>query len=264
MLSRAGLVMRPPRPAGIESSDAMCTVTVVPLENGFRLCCNRDERRERPTASPPIVQTFGCGRAMFPVDPISQGTWVAVNDAGLTMALLNRSTDSIDLRDSKPRVSRGRIIPALLACGSVDEALEHCSKLDAASFDGFRLLMVQNALAIIMTSDARALTHEVTNLSRPMMWTSSSLGDAVVEGPRRKLFDRLFDEDRGTWLPAQRRFHRHRWRRHPEISVMMERRDARTVSRTAIDVRSHVITLTYRPVGSPSADDRIFSKKIER
>jgi len=242
----------------------MCTVTIVPLENGFRLCCNRDERRDRPTASPPMVQTLGQRQAMFPVDPISQGTWVGVNDAGLTMALLNRNADQMNLLDETPEVSRGRIIPALLACGSADEALEHCARLDAARFDRFRLLIVQGATAIVVTSDTRAFLHDIVSVSRPVMWTSSSLGDDLVEGPRRELFDKVFDERRDAWPGAQRRFHRHQWRTHPEISVMMERSDARTVSQTAIDVRSNAIRLTYRAIGSPSAQERVFSRKMER
>ena len=121
-------------------------------------------------------------------------------------------------------------------------------RLDAASFDQFRLLIVQNATAIVVTSDARVLTHEAVSLSRPVMWTSSSLGDAVVENPRKELFERLFARDRGGWLRAQRRFHDHQWRERPEISVMMERGDARTVSQTAIDVRMPVVTLKYRAI----------------
>jgi Transport and Golgi organisation 2 len=242
----------------------MCTVTIVPLGNGFRLCCNRDERRNRPTAAPPMVQSLGQRQAIFPIDPTSQGTWVGVNDAGLTMALLNRTADQMNLLDETPEVSRGRIIPALLTCGSADEALEHCARLDAARFDRFRLLIMQGTTAIVVTSDTRAFLHDVVSVSQPVMWTSSSLGDDVVEGPRRELFNRMFDDRQGEWLRAQRRFHRHQWRTRPQISVMMERSDARTVSQTAIDVRLRAITLTYRDVASPSAQDKVFSRKIER
>jgi len=247
------------RRAGIEYR-LMCTVTIVPFENGFRLCCNRDERRERPAATSPTVQTVEGRRAIYPVDPISQGTWVAVNDVGLTLALLNRTTGAINSINSInstvplaewPRLSRGGIIPTLLTSASADEALARCEKLDAARFDQFRVLIVQNMTAIVVTSDGRTLTHEAVSLDRPVMWTSSSLGDAVVEGPRTELFERLFAQDRRGWLRAQRRFHDHQWRERPEISVMMERGDARTMSQTAIDVRLlrlPVVTLKYRAI----------------
>lgn len=236
----------------------MCTVTIVPLdENGFRLRCNRDERRDRPIARPPTLHVRGSRAALFPVDPASGGTWVGVNDAGLAMALLNRTPDSRETLDHAPapRVSRGRIIPALLACASPDEILERCTRLDPHVFDRFRLLIVQHETVIIVTSNARSLTHDIVSLSRPIMQTSSSLGDGVVEEPRRRLFQELFNRHRATWLRAQRRFHRHQWCARPDISVMMERADARTVSETVIDVRRHAIELTYRPHAARHSTD---------
>jgi len=227
----------------------VCTVTVVPFGRGFRVSCNRDERRDRPIAAPPMMHSVGRRKAMFPVDPASQGTWVGVNDRGLAVALLNRTAESIgalDTIDPAPRVSRGRIVPTLLACDSLDEAIERCARLDIRDFARFRLLIIQNARIAIVTSDSRVLAHEVLSLSRPVMQTSSSLGDAVVEGPRRRLFERLFGQQQDAWLRAQRRFHRHQWRSRPDISVMMQRADARTVSQTVIDVRAHSIDLAYR------------------
>ena len=72
---------------------------------------------------------------------------------------------------------------------------------------------------------------------RPVMFTSSSLGDAIVETPRRRLFEELVLAG-DDWLRGQFRFHRHRWDEQPEISIQMARQDAATVSRTTIDVTS--------------------------
>jgi hypothetical protein len=71
------------------------------------------------------------------------------------------------------------------------------------------------------------------------LFTSSGLGDALVEGPRRRLFERLVLGAEDSWLDGQSRFHRHRWPGQPELSVWMERPDARTVSRSVIDVASN-------------------------
>ncbi len=228
----------------------MCTVTVVPLDDGFRLRCNRDERRDRPTATSPVLHRLGRRLAVFPVDPTSQGTWVGVNDVGLTIALLNRSGDPSGSLEPEPRVSRGCIIPALLACGSLDEALERCATVDVESFGRFRLLIIESTTVAIVTSDSRVLARELVSLSRPVMETSSSLGDDLVEGPRRRLFKRLFDQDQSTWLRAQRQFHHHQWRTRPEISVVMERADASTVSETVIDVRLQAIDVSYHATDS--------------
>jgi uncharacterized protein with NRDE domain len=228
----------------------MCTVTIVPYDDGFRLVCNRDERRDRTAATPPNVRRLEHRTAVFPLDPVSGGTWVGVNDAGLAAVLLNRTIDSMTTTSNRPLSSRGLIIPTLLDCCSVPEVLEIAARLDPAHFDLFRLVVVQRMVAGMLTSDGLTLSAETVGVSRPLMVTSSSLGDAVVEAPRRRLFERLVLKNEGAWLAAQARFHAHQWRSRADISVRMERQAARTVSRTCISVTSHASELCYDPLGS--------------
>jgi hypothetical protein len=228
----------------------VCTVTVVPVPGGFRLACNRDERRDRPPAHVPALHALARRRAAFPVDPVGGGTWIGVNEAGLAAALLNRSSDpAIPARRKAPR-SRGLILPQVLECASLAEAIELTATLDACDFDRFRIVMAEHHGAAIVTSDGETLSVEAADLCRPMMLTSSSLGDALVDRPRRWLFERMFATDEGSWLSAQDRFHRHQWRSHPEISVRMERADARTVSHAVVQVVGRSIELRYRAIGS--------------
>lgn len=223
----------------------MCTVSIVPRDRGFRLVCNRDERRDRPAARAPRTVRCGGRAATFPVDPAGGGTWVGVNDLGLTATLLNRTLDPAAGRSSAS-VSRGTIIPRLLACGSWLEAMVAAAALDLRSFDPFRLVVVQaRSLVGELISDGRVLMCEAAPLTKPRVFTSSSLGDARVDGPRRELFRQLLADDEGSWLRGQFRFHRHRWASSPDLSVEMERADAATVSRTTIDVGASGIHLSY-------------------
>ena len=224
----------------------MCTVTIVPSGDGFRLGCNRDERRDRVVALPPAVHRLRQRTAIFPVDPAGQGTWVGVNGAGVAAALLNRTIDSAAPIGKSSLRSRGLIIPDLLDCTSLTEALDIGAALEPSDFDRFRLVVAQNTTAAIVTSDGVALSIELTKLSRPIMLTSSSLGDALVERPRRRLFEQLFAGEECSWLRAQSRFHHHQWRSRRDISVRMERADARTVSHTVVNVTSRAIELRYR------------------
>jgi uncharacterized protein with NRDE domain len=228
----------------------MCTVTIVPYADGFRLVCNRDERRDRPAAAPPTAHRLRDRAAIYPVDPVGGGTWIGVNHAGLAAALLNRTIDSSVSPGCTPRRSRGLIIPNLLGCRSLTDALDIAAGLDPTQFDLFRLALVQRMAAVVLTSDGLALSAETMSLSRPLMLTSSSLGDTVVETPRGRLFERLVLKNEGAWLSAQTRFHTHQWRSRPDISVMMERETARTVSRTSISVTSHASELRYDSLGS--------------
>ena len=232
----------------------MCTVTIVPVGNGFRLGCNRDERRDRAPALPPAVHGLSHRTAIFPVDPAGPGTWVGVNDTRLAAALLNRSTDSTAPLGRTRRCSRGLIIPYLLECASLAEALHRSAAVDPSDFDRFRLAMVQRGTVATLTSDGAELAVEVTDLARPMMLTSSSLGDELVERPRRRLFERIFAGEECSWVQAQNLFHRHQWQSRPGISVRMERADAKTVSQTFVSVTGSAIELRYRALESAEFD----------
>ena len=226
----------------------MCTVTIVPLgDSGFRLVCNRDERLPRPAAIPPSWRCLGRSTAAFPVDPAGGGTWVGVNDAGVAMALLNRTTRGTRRRPGGGRsaLSRGLVIPALLDCRSMNEALEAAQSTDYSAFDAFSLVIVAEHHVAELTNASGPASLRERTLHQPVLFTSSSLGDERVEGPRRRLFEALVKNDGAGWTLGQVRFHRTQWAARPDISVLMERPDARTVSRTVIDVHARGTRLDY-------------------
>jgi hypothetical protein len=232
----------------------MCTVTVVPHETGVRVMCNRDERRSRPAALPPQVHDLGGRLAAFPVDPRGGGSWVGVNDAGIIVTLLNVS-GRLHGFSKKPRRSRGLIVREVLRSGSLSDVLETVASLDASLFEMFRLVVMHRFTALEATGDGvrTAIRRQIT-VDTPLLFTSSSLGDALVEAPRTQLFQRMVLKRRSGWLRGQARFHRHLWPSRPEISVCMERDDALTVSRTVVDVTGARRSLLYEaPVTSSSS-----------
>src|SRR5688572_27675272 len=232
----------------------MCTVTVVPHQTGIRVMCNRDERRSRPAAVPPQVHDLGGRLAAFPVDPRGGGSWVGVNDAGIVVTLLNVSGLSHS-SSKEPRQSRGLIVREVLRCASLSHVVETVARLEGSLFEMFRLVAMHRLTAVEATSDGvRTEIRRPITLDRPLLFTSSSLGDALVEAPRRQLFERMVVERRSGWLRGQFRFHRHQWPSRPEISVRMEREDALTVSRTFVEVTRDRRSLLYEaPVTANSS-----------
>ncbi len=225
----------------------MCTVTVAPARETIRLACNRDELRRRPVALPPRIEQFGPRRAVLPIDPTSGGTWVAVNDAGLALTLLNVSSRHGPAAPPAAPLSRGTIIPRLLRADSPLSAACSALALDPARYAPFRLLLVSRREGVEVHSDgARIRLAPRFGMTGPLLFTSSGLGDEAVEGPRRLLFGEYFGRA-GGWLAQQHAFHRHRWPDRPHLSVCMEREDARTVSHTLMHLGPDRITLTYHP-----------------
>ena len=228
----------------------MCTVSVVAHRTGVRLICNRDELRTRPEAIIPKECRVGSGRALFPRDPLGGGTWIGVNQSGLIATLLNRSDG--DARSSDTQLTtRGAIVPQLLESQSIDRALAQAIALPSNRFSPFRIVLVQGHVMWTVTGGGghRAVVRG-GRLSAPRVVSSSALGDGLVEGPRRRLFDQLLARYPGRPLKAQAMFHRHQWRRRLAISVLMSRQDARTVSRTEVDVNfaPEWVGMLYQPL----------------
>ncbi|MBI4718535.1 MAG: NRDE family protein [Planctomycetes bacterium] len=243
----------------------MCTVTIVPIGprganraepvgRGFRLACNRDESRARPAALPPVTRLFGARRAVLPIDPVSGGTWVAANDAGLVLTLLNvypttPGTRTLPVGERSLR-SRGTIIPPLLELGDADSAAREAQALLPEEFPPFRLLLVDGRHVHEGRSDGRGMAWSVTPMGeQALLFTSSGLGDEVVEAPRRRLFNEMFRAE-ADWVAQQDEFHRHSWPDHPELSVCMRRAEACTVGHTVVEVTDLLVALSHRP-GAP-------------
>jgi hypothetical protein len=231
----------------------MCTVTALPkwrLASTawsadpllLRLVSNRDELRRRPEALAPVVQTVEGRRVVMPLDPESGGTWIAVSENGLVFALLNVNPPETPASDG---ASRGGVIPHVVAAASLSDALARLRDARAERYRPFRLLMLDASQFVECWLERGRLRHRRAYLQDAVMRTSSSLGDAVVEAPRRTLFRRFF---RGTLNGAatQDAFHDHQWPGREHVSVRMQRADARTVSRTVVEVSASFATMIYR------------------
>lgn len=262
----------------------MCTLSAIVKPVGstgsaswrLRVGFNRDEQRGRAEGIAPAVQLAGCRRAVWPTDPQGGGTWIAVNDGGLVAAMLNFNA-ARRTGPSTGRRSRGQIIPMLMASASLGEALAMTRTLDFAEYGTFRLVLLwagggdASATGTDMTgtdmTEADAIgtgplgTGPIgadlrwdglapawagpTPIVRPQMRTSSSLGDDVVEGVRRELFESMSAGEAPAW---QDRFHDAVWPDRTHLSVRMSRPDARTVSRTVVEVGDDVAVMRYEPL----------------
>jgi hypothetical protein len=228
----------------------MCTVTVVGRQDGLRLVCNRDEQIGRPAALSPRFALIEGARVLYPVDPPSAGTWIAVNDKGLCFALLNRSTGRGFQSLVPTRYSRGIIIPQLLGCADRESANIRAMNLDPRAFEPFCLLIVDRISFSVVESDGSGLSPHAPRPIEPRVFTSSSLGDGLVAKPRQDLFDALLAHHGGDALRAQSDFHRHQWSDRRDLSVLMEREDARTVSRTTVDIQRRTVAMDYEALPS--------------
>ncbi len=222
----------------------MCTLSAAYSSDGaaLRLVINRDENRRRAQARPPAVFAPGGVPAIWPVDQHAGGTWAAVNAHGLAFALLNASARSSQGPCPAGVVTRGAIIPHLAAAADLDEA-EQIFVSGPARWEcrPFKLLIASRERLVVLTP---AGAREVT---APLVLATSSLGDHLVEAPRRALFEDLLSVSTSAWQ-AQDRLHQHAWPDRRHLSALMSRSDACTVSRTAIVIGAEGSEMHYAAI----------------
>lgn len=238
----------------------MCTVTVITTDRGIRLACNRDEAKRRAPAIPPRSVDADGTACLMPTDPGSNGTWIAANEHALCLTLLNRNARPYPASGAR---SRGELIPMLINAQRLRDVIDRLSAIDADDFGPFTLVGIDAAgdgFAWIGDRDAdgRAAVTVWARDRLPALFTSSSLGDALVDPPRRRLFESWFTREHSAEEPADRQdaFHRHRWADRPELSVNMDRSDARSVSLTAVECSGDAVTMRYHagPPGEPARE----------
>ena len=227
----------------------MCTVTIVPAPEpgSWRMACSRDEGHGRAPAVPPAASSVAGRGVLMPVDPSSQGTWVAANDAGLAITLLNYNLPEPPVGRT---MSRGTVIPALIGCATLDEAVALLPTIDTDAMMPFRLVLCDGQQVVLWRSTEppnHTAGLDVGPLDRPVMFTSSGLGDHLIEPPRRALFEGWFGDDPEAYLDRQQAFHAHRWEDRPHLSIAMSRDEARTVSYTVVDLSDEAVAMRYHP-----------------
>lgn len=227
---------------------------MIRVEAGLRLVANRDEERTRPRALPPTRRNAGDRDMIAPTDALAWGTWIAVNDAGLVATVLNGNPPGGRDRREGLR-SRGLLVPRMMTRDSVESACREAERIEASQFPPFRLLLVDESGLADVRGDGQSLAFEVTRGWRgPLMFASSGLGDHLVQGPRAELFAAIV-MDRSDAEAAQREFHAHRWPDRSHLSVNMTRAEARTVSRTVVDVLPQRVSMRYAEVLEPHGDE---------
>lgn len=263
----------------------MCTLSIIPVGQGFRVVVNRDEAVTRPLALPPAWRDLGPGvRAIWPTDPQGGGTWVGASTRGMVAALLNATaSDSSDEGMQAPPapparpLSRGGIVPVLLSSAGPREALALLAGMPLDRYPAFRVVLASVGGAGGVGGDEggadgwgigvhevrwdRRSLHAMPRAVAPACFASSGLGDELVQR-RVGLFREmvaprvLARADDAVVVRAQDQFHRHAWAGLEHLSVRMCRPGVQTVSITTYDVLA--------APGSPSGwDVRVAYEPIE-
>lgn len=220
----------------------MCTVSWVGEPAGYTLYQNRDEARTREPERPPTLETLSGVRYLAPTDGACDGTWILVNEHGLTVTLLNAYRASL----GAPRESyetRGALVRGLADRVDARDAREHLERSDLARYQPFTLLVLHPEEAFVLDWDGLARTFEEAGPRMPLC--SSGRDAELARAVRGRALDALVAEHGELSADLLAEFHRSHAEGPSSASTCMHREEAETRSTTRITVTPARIVMEY-------------------
>jgi len=220
----------------------MCTLSWQVHGDSIEILFSRDELHTRAPASPPCVERIGGTRVLAPRDVQGGGTWLAANEHGLVLCLLNHYPDPSG--PDRRCTSRGLLVRALSPVSN--PALLRRQLHDAPLHEYRPFTLVAFWVAQITEQwlwDGRDLV-EVSQPESPV--STSSLYPRLVPALRRRFFRNATGHGSRP-LSAERQMALHRSRRPwpPAFGVAMLRRDRGTVSLTRVRATPQAVAMDY-------------------
>jgi len=225
----------------------MCTLSWIQDNAGYELFFNRDEKLTRKKAKPPQLAEREAVRFLAPTDGDFGGTWIATNEFGISICLLNGAnlTGSCGA-DRQTARSRGLLLPELIASPSVASVCERVRDTDFTVFAPFTLAVLGPGEPVAL-AEWDGLTKAVRfQHERCFMLASSSFDTQAVRASREAEFRRIAS---GGPLDAKllAAFHGSHSPSRSAYSTCMHRADAETVSFSRIRVSAGQAEFYYTP-----------------
>ena len=223
----------------------MCTLSWMENKTGteYQLYFNRDEQRTRKTALPPTCFERDGVKMLMPIDPEGGGSWIAVNEQGLSLCLLNYYQGDLP---SGQLISRGQLLRSLAHMNGISDLETTLSDLNLNCYAPFTLV---------------AFSHQDNRSKQGFRWDGKRLFSFVPVSPITSSSVK-FDEVSENRISAYKQqvkkktakelthFHSAHSGYKNHLSVCMHRKDAKTVSFSHIIVNSAEVVFNYQP-GSP-------------
>ncbi|MFT5572942.1 MAG: hypothetical protein ACI9FR_001866 [Cryomorphaceae bacterium] len=215
-------------------------------EEGYELFFNRDERLSRCRAELPAVQSSAGVQYISPTDADAGGTWIAVNEYGVTVCLLNHYQFE-QIATYQDWVSRGEVVREFSTTANLSTAIEQFERLALEDYRAFRMFLIDrlgNNILCVWDGHAGRIEHNVTTPK-----SSSSVDAKHVKQIRNDFFAELNlvqSKNSQDYLS----YHASHRPNGSQESVCMHRDDAKTVSLSHVRVSAQGVSFAYAD-GSP-------------
>jgi Transport and Golgi organisation 2 len=223
----------------------MCTVSWIHDEDRYQLLCNRDEKLTRKSAQKPRLAVRNGTRFLAPVDGDFGGTWIATNEFGVSVCLLNGANlTGSEIHAAAPERSRGLLVLDLIPLASVAAICNRLRETDLSAFAPFTLAALEPGRPVAILKWDRSSKILLFEAADRSMLTSSSFDSEEVRRRRHEEYSHVHDSE------ALLAFHRSHAPARSAYSTCMHRADAETVSFSWIQVSREKTDFFYTP-GAP-------------
>ena len=216
----------------------MCTVSYIPLKNGYILTSNRDENPLRSTISPYKQQLTNGETILAPIDTRKKGTWVATNTKNKTACLFNGAYKKHE-RSLPYKRSRGHYV--------IEAFMYHAfsvfaDKVDLHNIEPFTMLFIENEALRSLVWDGNEKHYETLNNNVPQLWSSSTLYTAQEHRKKEAFFKNALQ---GIEIDAAEVLNIHGLKE--KTPFILDKPHVKTVSIVQVISKNNKITLHYYP-----------------
>lgn len=225
----------------------MCTVTWLPLSDGFILTSNRDERINRPLAKIPAVYAHEGMHLLYPKDPQAGGTWIAAGETGTVLCLLNGAREKHTPKQTY-RQSRGQI---LLDFWAFDSAVSFAEHYNFQGIEPFTLVIASRISLSVLRWNEMDLEWELPEKKEAHIWSSATLYTPETVQERQRWF-KDWKASRSDFSQTDiLNFHRFGGAGDPGNDLVMQRSDHKqTVSISSVAVQHSQVRFLYHDLVS--------------
>ncbi|RDL45629.1 hypothetical protein DN730_00835 [Marinomonas piezotolerans] len=223
----------------------MCSVTWQLDDEGYQVFFNRDEQKSRALGLPPQQLQLNDIRVLMPIDPVGQGSWISVNELGLTLCLLN------NYQGWCPKgtlISRGQLLKGFSSKANTTEIEEAFYALDLMQYAPFVLVAFDPSLTKthgdVLVFEWNGRTTQIYTRSTPLFSSGVDLDRVVAK--RQATYERFIETGRRDYIHLHASHHDEQL----HTSFCMHRADAHTVSFTHVAVTPNTQKMSYVP-GAP-------------
>jgi len=224
----------------------MCTVSWSRRLDGYDLFFNRDERKTRAAELPPALARRAGVAFVAPWDGERGGTWLAANEFGVTVCLLNDYASSWRPAFGIESNSRGHVVTSCAMATNRAEVLRILRAQPLVRTPAFRLVALSRDEAPLVVSWDGVLRYS-DGAEVPFLSSSSFATDDVV-AYRRARYQVVAGDIAKPALAELAALHHDHDPARGAHSVLMHRSDASTRSVTHVAVDAGGVRLRYQPV----------------